>query len=185
MPDESSAVGELIETVSHPFLKVIREDAKIEKDIEPVTDMRGQNMSVVLKDCVYDGIVIWATPENEQEFMADVNSVLPTRFHPIEKLPVPKEKYRNMKNRCFLINDEQWLRGVDIKLDEDYKNNNPAYSGLCLLMLSQVSCKRNYDQALGRVGRYNEKCTRYQFAEPSIEPHDGGKSYLAMQALIN
>jgi hypothetical protein len=45
------------------------------------------------------------------------------------------------------------MRGVD------YRSSN--YSGIELLIANPLSSKREYRQALGRVGRYGESCARY------------------------
>ena len=58
---------------------------------------------------------------------------------------------RAIGNRCLIVSEVDYMRGVD------YRSNN----GIDLMIAKQLPNKRAYEQALGRVGRYGEPCSRH------------------------
>ena len=124
-------------------------------------------MEAFISNCEYDGLLVVGNHNDAELLKANMTRLLPRRFTGAILMDgsVSKEVYRDMKDRCIVITDEQWLRAVDFKLDDKYKLYNPDYKGIGLMMLRRVSCKRIYEQAAGRVGRQNEHCGRHQFAK--------------------
>ena len=58
---------------------------------------------------------------------------------------------RAVGTRCLIVSKEKYMRGVDYR----------SIYGIDLMIAKQLSNKRAYEQALGRVGRYGEPCSRY------------------------
>ena len=58
---------------------------------------------------------------------------------------------RAVGTRCLIVSKEEYMRGVDYR----------STYGIDLMIAKQLSNKRAYEQALGRVGRYGEPCSRY------------------------
>lgn len=52
---------------------------------------------------------------------------------------------------CIIQTQADSMRGVDYR----------STDGISLLIAKPLQSKRAYEQALGRVGRYDEKCKRY------------------------
>ena len=64
------------------------------------------------------------------------------------------DKLRNMEpNQVFITSDEAHMRAYDYRSKLD--------SGIALYIDSPLSCKRTLIQALGRVGRYAQRCKRF------------------------
>ena len=64
------------------------------------------------------------------------------------------KKLRSMDpNQVFVTSDEAHMRAYDYRSIMD--------SGIALFIDSPLSCKRTLIQALGRVGRYAQKCKRF------------------------
>jgi hypothetical protein len=73
------------------------------------------------------------------------------------------DKLREMEsNHVFYTSVENYMRAYDYRSKED--------SGIALFLDTPLSCKRTLIQALGRVGRYAQRCKR--FVKEGIEPVD-------------
>ena len=71
------------------------------------------------------------------------------------------DKLRDMKvNEVFITSEEAHMRAYDYRSKLD--------SGIALYIDSPLSCKRTLIQALGRVGRYAQRCKR--FIRSDIDP---------------
>ena len=65
---------------------------------------------------------------------------------------------RAVGTQCLIVSKEEYMRGVDYR----------SSYGIDLMLAKQLSNKRAYEQALGRVGRYGEPCSRYMVS--GLEP---------------
>ena len=73
-----------------------------------------------------------------------------TNHHKIDELRQLKE------NDCLIVTELELMRGVDY--------HTPNYEvGIDLLIARDFPSTRAYEQGLGRVGRYNEPCTRFKW----------------------
>ena len=71
-------------------------------------------------------------------------------------------KTRDMGGHCFIVTDEDLMRGIDYRLQETgEKQGTEDEDGIDLLVTCPFSNTRAYQQGLARVGRYNEPCSRY------------------------
>ena len=66
--------------------------------------------------------------------------------------------FRDMKGKCMVVTDKDYMRGVDYRLKEETGGED---DGIDLLVAAQFDNERVLQQEMSRVGRYNEHCTRY------------------------
>ena len=70
-----------------------------------------------------------------------------------------------MEGKAVVITDPVLLRGTDFKLSAQFRKGPFGVRGIDLFLATPVPNPRAFVQAGGRVGRYDEPCSRYRLSD--------------------